>query len=196
MTRFCVALVVLPLFTWGCADNGADGRSAAAADTSPSPSVEVTSAPDTTPFTFATAFGVGDVRAGMTLDDARIRTPDLRLIANSDSLECTYLEWPSAPAGVLVMFDGGRIARVDVDSAGVRTEAGVQVGDLASRVDSTYGDRVTKSPHKYTDGQYFTVAPLREADSLYRIVFEVENGRVSRFRVGLRPQVEYVEGCS
>ncbi len=151
---------------------------------------------DTTPYVYVTEYGIGDLRAGMTLEEARRVVPALQLIAGADSTACTYLEWPTAPAGVLVMFDQGRVARVDVDSAGVRTAAGIQVGDAAARVDSAYGDRLTKGPHKYTDGEYFTVTPIRAADSLYRVIFEVEAGRVLRYRVGVLPQVAFVEGCS
>jgi hypothetical protein len=175
-----------------------DGEAAPVADTAQpvATTVEATPAEATAPLVFVTDFGVGDLRAGMTLDEARRVMPELRLIAGTDSSSCSYLEWPSAPPGVLVMFDGGRLARFDIDSAGVRTEAGAQVGDAASRVDSIYAGRLTKQPHKYTDGEYFQVAPMRAADSLFRLVFEVEGGRVTRYRVGTRPQVEYVEGCS
>lgn len=151
---------------------------------------------DTSTFVYVTDQGIGDLRAGMTLAEAQRVLPALHLVPGADSTACTYLEWPTAPAGVLVMFDAGRVARVEVDSAGVRTAAGIQVGDPAARVDSAYGDRLTKGPHKYTDGEYFFVAPVRAADSLYRLIFEVEGGRVTRYRVGLRPQVKYVEGCS
>jgi hypothetical protein len=178
---------------------GACGREVAnTADTAQPVATASETAPAETaaPLVFVTDFGVGDLRAGMTLDEARRVMPELRLIAGTDSSSCSYLEWPSAPPGVLVMFDGGRLARFDIDSVGVRTEAGAQVGDAASRVDSLYAGRLTKQPHKYTDGEYFLVAPMRAADSLFRLVFEVEGGRVSRFRVGTRPQVEYVEGCS
>jgi len=157
---------------------------------------ESSSAAAESPYVFVTEVGIGDLRADMTLAQAQGIAPDLRLIAGTDSTECSYLEWPSAPAGVLVMFDEGRLARFDVDSAGVRTQAGAQVGDRAARLDSLYAGRLTRQPHHYTDGQYFVVTPLRAADSLFRLIFEVENGTVSRYRVGRMPQVEYVEGCS
>jgi hypothetical protein len=33
------------------------------------------------------------------------------------------------------------------------------------------------------------------SDTALRLVFETEGARVTRFRVGRRPAVEYVEGC-
>lgn len=148
------------------------------------------------PYVYATDYGIGDLRAGMTLDEATRAVPDISIIAGTDSVACSYLNWPSAPAGVLVMFDGGRVARVDIDSVGVRTEAGAQVGDSEARIDSLYAGRVTTMPHKYTDGHYKVVKPMRAADSLFRTIFEAEGGKVTRYRVGKLPQVEYVEGCS
>jgi hypothetical protein len=34
------------------------------------------------------------------------------------------------------------------------------------------------------------------ADSMLRIIFETDSGRVVRYRAGRRPPVDYVEGCS
>ncbi|HEU4994119.1 MAG TPA: hypothetical protein VFT29_04840 [Gemmatimonadaceae bacterium] len=52
------------------------------------------------------------------------------------------------------------------------------------------------SPHKYTDGHYLKVRPQSSADTLHLIVFETNNGLVTSYQAGRRPQVEYVEGCS
>ncbi|MBL0171260.1 MAG: hypothetical protein IPP90_11105 [Gemmatimonadaceae bacterium] len=148
------------------------------------------------PYVYVTEYGIGDLRAGMTLAQAARAAAGIRLIPGTDSTECSYLEWTNAPAGVLVMFDEGTVARIDIDSVGVRTQAGAQVGDSEARIDSLYAGRVTTTPHKYEDGHYLTVTSLRAADSLFRTVFETVGGKVTRFRVGRTPQVEYVEGCS
>lgn len=180
-----------------CADrtaSTADSSAVDAAATPPGDSGGDTTS--TTAYVYVSDYGVGDLRAGMTLEQAQRVAADLKTIVGTDSIECSYLDWPSAPPGVLVMFDGGRIARFDIDSAGLRTAAGAQVGDTEARVDSLYAGRVTTTPHKYTDGHYLTVTPPRAADSLFRLVFEAEGGKITRYRVGLIPQVQYVEGCS
>lgn len=181
---------------WCAACGRSDSAVTDSATAPPPPAGTAAPTADTSTYVYVTDYGIGDLRAGMTYDDAVRVTPGLRRIAGTDSTECSYLEWPAAPPGVLVMFDEGHIARIDVDSAGTRTAAGAQVGDKASRIDSLYQGRVSAMPHKYTDGQYLVVTPPRVADSLYRLVFEVEKGVVTRYRVGLKPQVEYVEGCS
>lgn len=160
------------------------------------PKVDSASAAPSAPYVYVNDYGIGDLRAGMTLDEAARVADGIKLVAGADSTECSYLVWPSAPAGVLVMFDQGRVARIDIDSVGVRTEAGAQVGDSEAHIDSVYAGRVTTMPHKYTAGHYKVVTPMHAADSTYRLIFETDSGKVTRYRVGRRPQVEYVEGCS
>ena len=111
--------------------------------------------------------------------------------------ECGYVEWRGGPPGVRVMTEGQRIVRIEVTGGIVATEAGVRIGDSVARVRDLYAGRVATSPHKYVAGaQYLTVTPVAQADSAFRIVFETDSaGRVTRYRAGRRPQVEYVEGC-
>lgn len=117
---------------------------------------------------------------------------------NANLAECDYVTWRGAPPGVLVMVSADTIARIDVDSTGVRTREGAQVGDSEASVLALYKGRIAVTPHKYSDGHYLTVTPVISSptDTLFRLIFETENGRVTRFRTGVRPAVEYVEGCS
>lgn len=92
------------------------------------------------------------------------------------------------------MVERGRIARVDVDTAGVRTAAGAGIGDTEDDIQRLYRGRVIVTPQKYGEGHYLIVTP-NPADSSYAIVFETSGGKVTRYRAGSRPQVEYVEGC-
>ena len=94
------------------------------------------------------------------------------------------------------MVEQLRIARVDVRSGTVTTGEGAKIGDSADRLRDLYPGQVTASPHKYTAGQYLTIVPPSPADSEFRLVFETENGRVTQYRSGRLPSVEYVEGCS
>ena len=130
----------------------------------------------------------------MTLDELKTAAGDVTPAPNA-AAECAYVHPASAPPGVLAMLAKGVVARIDVDSAGVATVEGVAVGDTASKVNDAYAGRVTVTPHKYVQGgQYLTVKPTAPQDSL-RIVFESEAGRITRYRVGRVPQVEWVERC-
>ena len=130
-----------------------------------------------------------------------MRIDELRQVAGAipsanPTAECSYVRPSATPPGVLVMLVRGEVARVDVDSAGVTSDAGVAVGDIAARVTDAYAGRVTATPHKYVPGgHYLTVTPSSPADSALRMVFQTENGRVTRFRSGRVPEVEWVERC-
>ncbi len=111
---------------------------------------------------------------------------------------CEYARSAALPAGVKVMLVGGRVARVEVDSGATATAAGARVGDAEARVRELYrGRELRVQPHKYEAGQYLIVLPQSPRDTLHRIVFETDStGNVKRFRGGVIPAVEYVEGCS
>ena len=140
--------------------------------------------------------GIGPVRIGATVAEleATLGTP----LARADSLDprCDYLRNPALVPGVWFMVVDGRIARIDVDSAGPPTAEGVRVGDDSAAVQSRYAPRVEVTPHKYTDGKYLTVTPVAPADSGYRLVFEANGGKVTHYRAGRLPEVRWVEGCS
>jgi len=157
------------------------------------PPVSDTSRVGSTAWT-VTPDGIGAIRVGMTLDELRRVAGDMPP-ANSGA-DCRYVRPSAVPPGVSVMLARGQVARVDVDSSGVHSDAGVGVGDSARRVTDAYAGRLTEVPHKYVPGgQYLEVRSTSPADSLRRMVFETENGRVTRFRSGRVPEVEWVERC-
>jgi hypothetical protein len=140
-----------------------------------------------------TPSGIGPIRVGMRLDEV---TRVAGNVAPPPGGGCDYVRPHGLAPGVSVMLSHGTVARVDVDSAGIRTASGVGVGDSASRVNALYAGRSTRSPHKYVPGaEYLTVSGPSPADSSNRIVFEIENGRVARYRSGRVPEVEWVERC-
>jgi hypothetical protein len=197
-------------FLGACSDRAAppttDTVAVNAPPVSPAPaSGDTTATPDAThatscpgkPGRGVTVYGIGALCAGMTVAEARAALKEeFSLPTAADAAVCTYAAWPQAPLGVMVMLENSRVARVDVNEPGVTTTEGIGVGDTEARIMSVYGGRVTGTPHKYTNGKYLSVAPMALADSAFRIVFEVENGTVIKYRAGLRPQVDYVEGCS
>ena len=138
--------------------------------------------------------GIGAIRVGMTIDQLRRAVGDIP--GANPTADCSYVRPTTAPPGVSVMLARGQVARVDVDSAGVRSDAGVAVGDRTARVADAYAGRLVTMPHKYVPGgQYLTVRSTSPPDSLRRMVFETENGRVTRFRAGRVPEVEWIERC-
>lgn len=142
-----------------------------------------------------TELGIGPVRAGMTVAEARAALGGA-LTEASSAPSCGYATSSRAPKGVNFMIVDGRIARADVRGGTTATAAGAKIGDTEQRVRALYAGRIAVTPHKYTNGHYLTVTPSNPADSAYRIVFETDSSRVTVYRSGLRPPVEWVEGCS
>jgi phage-related tail fiber protein len=140
--------------------------------------------------------GIGNLRAGMTVAEARGVYPSFKVPSSGDSAACTYATMDGLPAGVGVMVEGGKIVRAEVRRGNVATSTGARIGDSEEKIKSLYPSQVTVSPHKYTDGHYLTVVPASKADSAFRIIFETDGRKVLRYHAGVRPQVEYVEGCS
>ena len=142
-----------------------------------------------------TEHGIGPLRAGMTLAEATTALGGALVVPpGADTAGCTYVEWRGGPLGVRVMVEGGRIARVEVTTPGTATAAGARVGDSEERVMDLYRGRVAVTPLKYEEGHYLTVTP-ESRDTSVALVFEATKGKIARYRAGLRPQVEYVEGC-
>jgi len=185
------AALLLAAMACGTGERSPSGDSAAAARDS-SAGTNPTARPADS---VVTEHGLGPLRAGMTIAEATTALGGaLAVPTEYDTTLCDYAVWRGAPRGVRVMVDQGRIARVEVDSANVATAAGARVGDSEERIQSLYPGRVSVTPHKYEDGHYLTVNGV--GDSGVAIVFETSKGRVTRYRAGRRPAVEYVEGCS
>ena len=148
--------------------------------------------PLTVPYSWrVTARGLGPVRVGMTVAEAS-GVLGMPLTGADAAGECIFVRPSRDLAGVMFMVANGTIARVDVSAGDVATAEGVRVGDSSESVRELYAGRVTASPHKYTDGEYLTIAP----DAQHRIVFEIDRQQVTRYRGGRLPEVEWVEGCS
>jgi hypothetical protein len=139
--------------------------------------------------------GYGPIQAGMTL--AQAAEAGKRPLTAPGSEECDYVRFEGdTTRGIQFMVVQGRIARVDVHDTTIGTSHGIRIGDSEAAVEEKYADRVTVSPHKYEEGHYLVVAPGAPADSRHEIVFETDGARVTTYRSGRVPEVEYVEGCS
>jgi len=190
--RSNTVLVALALAACGRPDAAPADESAKAAPDTAAPTV-TDSAPAASAWQLSEA-GIGPVRVGMTVAEASALLPGSAPHPSTE--ECAYVGLSGLPPGVSLMTEGGRIVRVDADdSSTVATARGARVGWTEAQVLARYpGARV--QPHKYEDGHYLVVIPGAPADTVHRIVFETARGVVTRFRGGVTPAVEYVEGCS
>lgn len=143
--------------------------------------------------------GIGSVRVGMTVAEASKAAGTKLIQASSGGEEhgCFYFHPQREPKGVDFMVLNGRIARVDVaENKSITTLSGAKIGDTEAKIKSLYPGQIQVTPHEYVQGgHYLTLVPKDRADKNYRIVFETDGKRVTTFRSGKRPEVEYIEGC-
>jgi hypothetical protein len=154
-------------------------------DTSRSPA---SNPPDMT----VTEYGIGPIRAGMTIAQANAAIGGGFAAPKGGTSGCTYAALTKAPRGLWVMLQDGRVARVEVRSGSIATSTGARIGDSEARIKQLYPGIAT-TPHKYVaSGHYLTVMG---SDPANRIVFETDGNKVTTFRSGRTPEVENVEGC-
>ena len=138
--------------------------------------------------------GYGPIRVGWTVAELNAALNENVRPAYQASDECDYVHPVRVPPRVNLMVVKDTVARIDVDTTGVLTEKGAGVGATEQRISELYGP-VKVEFHKYRpDGRNLIV--IDPADSMLRIIFETDSGRVVRYRAGRRPPVDYVEGCS
>lgn len=141
--------------------------------------------------------GYGDMRLGMTADEARTAWQGE---LEGDTVEpdnCAYLR-PKADEDFRVgfMFESGTFVRYDVAVDSMAAPGGGRVGQTRADIERLYGSRVEVRQHEYVpEGHYLRVTDPAIANGA--LVFEMdEKGTVTRWRLGRAPQVDYVEGCA
>ncbi len=112
---------------------------------------------------------------------------------------CFYLSaehMPEQKRGIGFMFEEAKFVRYDVDNATQIAPGNIKVGDSAEQVLQAHSGRVETAVHKYiANARTLTVTP--EDNSAARLVFEIAaDGKVMNWRMGIPPQIFYVEGCS
>ena len=202
---FALALAGCRAAQKSAADSAASSPSAARADsTGATPVAMPAPAPIAKPSSngklswAVTDSGAGALRIGMTRDQLALDLhAPIPKHTRADS-GCAYLAIPGIPAGMRTMWVAATLARIDIGAPKLATDRGAKLGDKQAKIESLYRGRISEMPAKYDPrGKYLVVRPVPPADSSRRIVFETDSStRVTRYRVGREPEVEWVEGCS
>ncbi len=124
---------------------------------------------------------------------------DLGHPAPSEPGGCYYLV-PQPPSidgyKIAFMIEGDKFVRVDVQrTEDIIAPGGGKIGLGIDEIESLYPGHVQQQPHKYVAGG----KNLRITDSGSDGVLIFETGqddKVTAWRIGVPPQVDYVEGCS
>jgi hypothetical protein len=141
--------------------------------------------------------GIGPLRFGMTAEQMR-KTWGVPLYGEgpaNDPQACHYLRPGKDDYGLLFMVEGDRFVRVDVKTDTKAAPGGGRVGMDAGQIEKLYAGRTTATPGKYDGGaKVLSIAAPGSVEA--KLVFETDaSGLVKSWRIGLMPQVGYVEGC-
>ncbi|MCY7327766.1 MAG: hypothetical protein LH618_04390 [Saprospiraceae bacterium] len=144
--------------------------------------------------------GFGPAKFGQDEESVRISWGrPLNTSEPSQGSTCFYLNpevMPEAKRGIGFMFEDNKFVRYDVEDASLIAPGNFKVGDTAADIKAAFVDRIEQAPHNYIP-KGFTLTVTPEDKSAARLIFEIgEDGKVANWRIGVPPQVFYVEGCS
>lgn len=115
-------------------------------------------------------------------------------LPDGDWPECFVVVPANGPDGIDFWVWAKLVERIDITNPALRTRSGYGVGTQLTQLQQDLGELITVAN---LDGgrQVATFTPSDESDQ-YRLVFEVEDGRVSRFTAGRTGIVELpTDGC-
>ena len=163
----------------------------------PTPAADDTAAP-AGPVSQASFLGYGDMKLGSTVEEARAAWGGELNGAPMEGTTCHYLwpKWITRPADFAFMMEDGRFVRYDVGTDKEIAPGGGKVGMVVEQLMLLYGSSLQSAPDKYVEGGKVLTITAPDG-SPAKLVFQVDGvGSVTGWRVGLPPQVDYVEGCS
>lgn len=169
-------------------------------DDQPAQSVPPATAPVSSPPPAAAGLarfdGYGDLRFGMTDAQAKQAWGGELKGKPDEPGGCYYLQpiWGNNPREFGFMIEDGKFVRVDVGNDKEIAPGGGKKGMSADEIGRLYAGRVETQPHKYEAGA--KVLRVNDASGGVLVFETAGDGKVARWRVGVPPQVDYVEGCS
>ncbi|MDA0232998.1 MAG: hypothetical protein O3C69_05900 [Chloroflexi bacterium] len=104
--------------------------------------------------------------------------------------DCDFVIFAAYPA-VSFMVQDGIVTRADAEDVIVPNSIGIKVGTTLEEVLKRFPSVVVED-HAYVDGHYLI---FRSKDGNRAVVFEEVEGKITCVRAGLKPSVEYIEGC-
>lgn len=141
--------------------------------------------------------GYGDLRLGMSAAQARAAWGGELDGQPGEAGGCYVLRprWAKGGNDFGLMFEADKLVRYDVRNAKETAPGGGKVGMDLAQLRALYAGRVEEQPHKYIEGgKVLRIAGATAQSGV--LAFEIDAaGKASAWRVGLPPQVDYVEGC-
>lgn len=141
--------------------------------------------------------GYGNLRFGMNAAEVKAAW-DGGLNGKPEQSGCYYFNPVGNPsiAYLAFMMEGDKFVRYDVSNDKDVAPGGGKVGMNKAEIEKLYPERVKSSAHKYIKGGHY-LRIKADDDSGDVLVFETDaDGKVTAWRGGQPPAVDYIEGCS
>ena len=205
MKRYLILAAAVALALSACKQEATVEAPMAAADPAPAtppvtePVVPAEPAVVVAPASQASFTGYGDMKLGSTLEQAKTAwAGELQESKPAEGSTCHYLmpKWVSKASEFGFMVEEGKFVRYDVGTDKEIAPGGGKVGMVVEQLMLLYGGSLQSAPDKYVEGGKVLTITAPDG-SPAKLVFQVDGvGSVTGWRVGLPPQVDYVEGCS
>ncbi|WP_158883279.1 lectin [Rhodanobacter sp. L36] len=145
--------------------------------------------------TLASYDGYGSTRFGM--NEAAFRVSwQADLVGTIDPAgDCSMLRpaWEKSMVTFDFMFLRGQFVRYDVGTANPVAPGGGKVGMDVAQIRALYGSTLQVSPHKFREKAQILRTTNGKGSVL---IFETDaDGKVSRWRMGIPPQIDNEDGC-
>lgn len=145
--------------------------------------------------------GYGDVKFGIAAADmANAWGGELKEMGKGENVSCYLMTpaWVKNSAEFNFMIVDGKFVRFGTESARFVAPGGGKIGMSKAEIVALYAGRIEEKPHKYGDGHYLRIKDNAGGNGV--LIFETDAkgdaAKVTEWRVGMPPQVDYVEGCS
>ena len=205
MKRYLILAAAVALALSACKQETTVEAPMAAADPAPAtppvtePVVPAEPAVVVAPASQASFTGYGDMKLGSTLEQAKTAwAGELQESKPAEGSTCHYLmpKWVSKASEFGFMVEEGKFVRYDVGTDKEIAPGGGKVGMVVEQLMLLYGGSLQSAPDKYVEGGKVLTITAPDG-SPAKLVFQGDGvGSVTGWRVGLPPQVDYVEGCS
>lgn len=130
-----------------------------------------------------TTVGIDEVFFGMTPEEAAEAASTEWVEMPSGNGQCYRVTPANGPDRLTLWVVDGFMERLDIEHPDIRTRSKLGVGNTLAELRSQLGDRLSVETSG-TGGQIATFTPSDEGDAQFRLVFELEDDAVVRYRSG------------
>ncbi len=141
--------------------------------------------------------GLDEVLFGMTVNAASDAAGVCLVPETAANGTCYYVRPVGGPDGIGFMVTNGTIERVDIIDGPITTRSGAGIGSTEQQILDLFPGKIETTTSPFGDGNWLAFIPSDADDQQFRVIWETnDEGVVTQYRSGRRPQVEQVNGCA